>query len=290
MITDIAVTKCSSLSVLSSCKRDGNSWHRIEKDLYLGAKWFSNAYVHVQRKKVDELLPNDRVIMDIVIGRLDPSIGKKGEEDEQWDSRPEGIWIKHSAKRHASDEKMAVTGVDVLFGADAVDPRQGWEIKDGSLLLDSSNGDHQARLSIRKGKHIEPTKPVPRIRENGKFKILQVADLHLSTGLGKCRDAMPVGYNGGKCDADVRTLEFVGKILDEEKPDLVVLSGDQINGDTAPDAQTVRPAPSLEMSLLTIYRQFSSMLICLSNVKSLTYLSLETMTMKKHFRVVDKWL
>jgi len=30
----------------------------------------------------------------------------------------------------------------------------------------------------------------------------------------------------------------VGKLLDEEKPDLVVLSGDQVNGDTAPDAQS----------------------------------------------------
>jgi len=29
-------------------------------------------------------------------------------------------------------------------------------------------------------------------------------------------------------------------VLDEEKPDLVVLSGDQVNGDTAPDVQSVK--------------------------------------------------
>ena len=44
--------------------------------------------------------------------------------------------------------------------------------------------------------------------------------------------------DGRPCEADTRTLEFVGKILDDEKPDLVVLSGDQVNGDTAPDAET----------------------------------------------------
>lgn len=192
--------------------------------------------MHIQRKKERELKPDDRVILDITVGRLDPSVGKNGEGDERWESKSEGIWIKHSAKRHASDEKTAVTGVDVLFGPDAVDPREGWEIKDTALLLGSGEA-HQARLSIRRGSHSAPEKPEPRINENGKFKILQVADIHLSTGVGVCRDAMP--ENGKKCEADTRTLDFIGKMLDEEKPDLVVLSGDQVNGDTARDAQTV---------------------------------------------------
>jgi hypothetical protein len=236
VITDITVKKCSSLNVLSSCKIEGDNWHRIEKDLYLGSSYISSAYVHIQRKKEEELKPDDKVILDITVGRLDPSVGKKGEGNERWESKSEGIWVKRSEKRHASDEKMAVTGVDVLFGPDAVDPREGWEIKDTALLLGSGEA-HQARLSIRRGSHSAPEKPEPRIGENGKFKILQVADLHLSTGVGVCRDAMPA--DGKKCEADPRTLEFIGKMLDEEKPDLVVLSGDQVNGDTAKDAQTV---------------------------------------------------
>jgi len=235
VITDITVKRCSSVNFFSSCKVEGESWHRIEKDLYLGSSYFSSAYVDVQRKKEEELKPDDKVILDIVVGRLDPS-GKKGEGDERWDAKPEGIWVKSSAKRHASDEKTVVTDVDVLFGPDAVDPREGWEVKDTGLLLGSGEA-HQPRLSIRRGSHSAPTKPVLHIGENGKFKILQVADLHLSTGVGDCRDAMPA--DGSKCEADTRTLEFIGKMLDEEKPDLVVLSGDQVNGDTAKDAQTV---------------------------------------------------
>ncbi len=236
VVTDIKVTKCSILNVLSSCKVEGDNWHRIEKDLYLGSSHFSSAYVHIQRKKEEELKPDDQVILDITVGRLDPSTGKNGEGGEIWVSKPGGIWVKRSAKRHASDEKMAVTGVDVLFGPDAVDPREGWEVKDTALLLGSGE-THQPRLSIRRGIHSAPEKPVPRIGDNGRFKILQVADLHLSTGVGVCRDAMP--EDGKKCEADPRTLEFIGKMLDEEKPDLVVLSGDQVNGETAKDAQTV---------------------------------------------------
>jgi predicted MPP superfamily phosphohydrolase len=91
----------------------------------------------------------------------------------------------------------------------------------------------------------------PRIRKDGKFKIIQISDLHLSTGLGKCRDEEPrgmgmaAGKKGGdgrdseRCEADPRTLEFVGKVLDEEKVDFAVLSGDQVNGETAQDVQSV---------------------------------------------------
>ena len=63
-------------------------------------------------------------------------------------------------------------------------------------------------------------------------------DLHLSTGVGDCRDEYPV-VKDTKCEADPRTLEYVGKYLDEEKADLAVLTGDQVNGESSPDAQTV---------------------------------------------------
>ncbi|ESZ95955.1 phosphatase dcr2 [Sclerotinia borealis F-4128] len=236
VITDITVTKCSKINLFTSCKLDSDKWHRIEKDLYLGRGWVNSAYMHVQRKKEEELTSEDKVVMDVSVGRLDPATATKGESDERWESRPAGLWLKRSAKRHASDSNKAVNSVDVLFGADAVDPRDGWEMTGTPLLLDSSGEVQEARLSIRRGKLMTPIKPTPRIRDNGKFKILQAADLHLSTGTGECRDAMP--EDGGNCEADPRTLEFVGRILDEEKPDMIILSGDQINGETAPDAQS----------------------------------------------------
>jgi hypothetical protein len=208
--------------------------------LFLGKSWVSNAYIHIQRKKEEELIEGEKVVVDISVGRLDPNTDIKEsvkDTDDHWEKRNAGIWLKRSAKRHASDNVNAVTAVDVLFGADAVDPRQGWGIVGTALLLDTNNEGQEARLSVRRGKHAIQTRVVPRIKENGKFKIMQAADLHLSTGIGHCRDAMPA--DGSQCEADPRTMEFVGKMLDEEKPDLVVLSGDQVNGETAPDAQSV---------------------------------------------------
>ncbi len=239
VITDITVATCSSLNPLSRCKLNPEEWHRIEKDLYLNKGWVSSAYVHVKRSKEEELAEGEKVIHDVRLGRLDPATAEKGQGNERWEIRPAGIWLKRTSKRHASDSENAITAVDVLFGADAVEPRPGWEIKDTPLLLDTSGETQEARLSVRRGTPAKIEKPVPKVKKDGKFKIMQAADLHLSTGLGTCRDAEPASLNGGKCDADSRTLDFVGRILDQEKPDLVVLSGDQVNGDTAPDAQSV---------------------------------------------------
>lgn len=238
IITDITIARCSSLNVFSSCKLDPETWHRIEKDLYLGQTVMTSAYVHVRRKKEEELTTEDKVVIDITVGRLDPGTGMKGQADERWESRPAGLWIKRSAKRIASDSKQTITAVDVLFGDDAVEARYGWEIPEKStpLLLDGGLHIPSAHITVRRGSQHEATRPMLRIKENGKFKIMQVGDMHLSTGVGQCRDALP---EGEKCEADTRTLDFVAKILEDEKPDLIVLSGDQVNGDSAPDVQSV---------------------------------------------------
>ncbi|KAI8623805.1 calcineurin-like phosphoesterase [Xylariaceae sp. FL1651] len=238
VITDITITKCSKVNIFSSCKLDPDVWHRIDKNLYLGNAWVTSSYVHVQRKKEEELVADDRVIIDVKVGLTDPSTSVKGQADARWEARPAGLWILRSAKAHASDSKEAVTAVDVLFGDDAEEVRPGWKIEGTPLLLHLARDMPSAHVTIRRGRHEEPLKPQPRIKDNGKFKIMQLADLHLSTGVGQCRDAVPDEYEGGPCEADPRTLDFVSRLLEDEKPDLVVLSGDQVNGDTAPDAQT----------------------------------------------------
>ncbi|KAI1438833.1 calcineurin-like phosphoesterase [Xylaria sp. CBS 124048] len=239
VVTDITLVKCSKINIFSSCKLDPEIWHRIDKNLYLNNAWMSSAYIYVQRKKEEDLDPTDKVVIDVKVGSIDRSRGVKEQADVRWESRPAGLWILRSAKPHASDSKDAVVAVDVLFGDDAYEVRPGWEIRGTALLLDTNRHIPSVHVTIRREGYVEPPKrPVPRIRGNGKFKIMQLADLHLSTGVGICRDAIPDEYEGGPCEADPRTLDFVSQLLEEEKPDLVVLSGDQVNGETAPDAQT----------------------------------------------------
>ena len=211
----------------------------MEKDLYLSRGWLTHAFIHIERKRESELTEKDRVILDVRVGSLDPVTSEKNQGAERWESRAGGIWLKRTSKHRESDSVKAITAIDVLFGSDVVEARPGWELTSQALILPNAGGENQeAFLSVRRGPPIAIEKPTLRVRKDGKFKVLQVADLHLSTGPGICRDPEPPLHNGGKCDADPRSLTFITSVLDSEHPDLVVLSGDQVNGETAADAQS----------------------------------------------------
>ncbi|KAF2858548.1 Metallo-dependent phosphatase [Piedraia hortae CBS 480.64] len=230
VITDIQVAFCSSVNPFSVCRLDPSRWHRIEKNLYLDSAWVKSAWLHVQRKKEADLTADDRVVMKVKVGPREPT------DDGPWERRAAGIWLLRSGKRHNSDSDRVVTAVEILFGTDAVDPRPKWELDATPLGVDAIP---IPRLSIQHGQPAETKATTPRIRKDGKFKILQISDAHLATGTGNCRDALEAdGAFSNVCAADPRTLAFVERILDDEKPDLVVLSGDQVEGPAAPDTQT----------------------------------------------------
>lgn len=128
----------------------------------------------MKRKKETELIPRkDKIVVDVKVGRIKPvagaGVGVKGDEEEkgEWESRKGGVWIKRQFK----EDVNAVTAVDVLFGADAVEVREGWALREGSLTV----GDRLPRLTARRGPHVESKKPVVRMRKDHTLKIIQVS-------------------------------------------------------------------------------------------------------------------
>jgi predicted MPP superfamily phosphohydrolase len=71
-----------------------------------------------------------------------------------------------------------------------------------------------------------PKAPPLHFSRDGKFKIMQIADLHYSVSFGECRDTVinPCTHS------DNLTTSLLSRMLDAEKPDLVVFTGDQLNG------------------------------------------------------------
>ena len=65
---------------------------------------------------------------------------------------------------------------------------------------------------------------------------MQIADLHYSVSVGECRDV-----RFSSCSAsDNLTGTLLSQMLDAERPDLVVFTGDQLNGqDTSWDPKSV---------------------------------------------------
>ncbi len=247
VVTDLTISFCSPTDSPSVCALDPQRWHRIEKELYLHTAQQS-AWLHVAQAREKELTADDLVVTDIRVGELHPSIGSGS-----WKSRPGGIWVLRS--NYNGDCRQTVTGVDVLFGVDAVDPRPQWALMRSPLQLNAPPEVPVAILSVRHGRaRLRPDGPQTalRAREDGKFKIVQISDTHLVTGVGVCKDAIDGhGQPLPESEADPLTIDFLGGILDVEKPDLVILTGDQLHHDIL-DSQSALfkvVAPLIERSI-----------------------------------------
>ncbi|KAF4336549.1 metallo-dependent phosphatase [Fusarium beomiforme] len=187
-------------------------WYRIEKELILDESPRS-PWLYVALKGQDMLTAEELVVIDIRVNDAPPSPSSGG----SWERRPGGIWVLRGQFPGAIEK--VVTQVDVLFGKDAVDPRPHWVLMLSSLKL------------------------------NGKPEI---SDMHMVTGVGVCKDAIDAhGKDLPVSEADPLTIEFIGRILDVEEPDLMVLTGDQLHHDI-PDSQTAlfkAVAPIIERSI-----------------------------------------
>lgn len=252
VITDLTVCTFSPTASSSTCQLDPRIWHRIEKDLYLYA-YQQSAWLYVAVANEEDVAAEDLVVMDVRVGEPPPN-PSSGYLDA-WESRPGGIWVLRSKLPDNKNIDQAVTEVDVLFGEDAVDPRPQWDLIRSPLQLDDQPEVPVARLTVLHGraKLIPDARAALRVREeDGKFKIVQISDTHMVTGVGVCKDAIDAhGRNLSESEADPRTVDFMGRILDVEKPDLVVLTGDQLHHDI-PDSQSALfkvLAPIIERSI-----------------------------------------
>lgn len=247
VVTDLTVCIFSPEVSPSTCELDLRIWHRLEKDLYLYTSQQS-AWLYVALANEDELAAGDLLVMDIRVGKQPP----KHSSGHSWESRPGGIWVLRS--KFSGKIGQAVTDVDVLFGMDSVDPRPQWTLMRNSLQLNAQSKAPVARLSVLHGR----VKPRPdaraalRVKEDGKFKIVQISDTHMVTGVGVCKDAIDAhGKNLPESEGDPLTVEFIGEILDVEKPDFVILTGDQLHHDIS-DSQSALfkvVAPLIERSI-----------------------------------------
>ncbi|EHA58134.1 hypothetical protein MGG_16481 [Pyricularia oryzae 70-15] len=241
IVTDLTV-HFSSHSV-STCEPDSRTWHRIEKDLYLHTS-DQRAWVYIALANEQELAAKDLLVMDIIVG--DPPQNSKS----SWERRPGGIWVRRGEFNGKIDD--FVTEVDVLFGMDAVDPRPEWALIRSPIQLKCQADISVARLSILHGRAKLRPRATLRVRDDGKFRIVQISDTHMVTDVGLCKDAIDAhGNHLPWTEADPLTVKFIGEILDIEKPDLVVLTGDQLHHDIC-DSQSALfkvVAPIIERSI-----------------------------------------
>ncbi|TKY84643.1 hypothetical protein EX895_006545 [Sporisorium graminicola] len=124
----------------------------------------------------------------------------------------------------------AITELDLTYGDNP--PWPGFSV--AGIVSNSHPSMASARITLtyrRKPMRKPPLVPLT-FKPDGTFKILQLADLHFSVSPEPCRDfdAKDPRWSARGCLSKNDTLALVDAWLDTEKPDLVVLTGDQLNG------------------------------------------------------------
>ncbi|KAF5006528.1 hypothetical protein FDECE_7096 [Fusarium decemcellulare] len=226
VVTDLIVWFSHWTVSPSPRELDTKKWHRIDKELYLDQSQ-QRAWLYIALASRQDLASEDMLVMDISVGERpsDPGSGLS------WESRHYGIWLLRGKSSDVTEQP--VTKVDVLFGTDAVDPRPQWTLTRSWLQLPDQLKIPVVKLTVLHGAESGPDAPEAlRVRKDGTFKIVQISDTHMVTGVGECNDA--IDASGSRLQdsvADPLTVNFIGKVLDEEKPDLVVFTGDQLHHD-----------------------------------------------------------
>ncbi|KAH7093919.1 Metallo-dependent phosphatase [Auriculariales sp. MPI-PUGE-AT-0066] len=229
------VQLCAPKSNWEDSWRNGGSWVRVGPDLnQKSGFWYLNLYYRRTRRQDVPLITNITLLAQGDEATLEDKAAWKKVETSVRDGvrgvPPLYLWYKVGPKLQDYKEKNAtshlITELDVSYGDSPA--WYGFEKLPVAVFPGNDKVD-PVWLTYRRG----PAKPVPQsyplhfsAEKNGTYKILQVADLHFSTGRGLCRDTTV-----SPClDADAMTTTLLAKALDSENPDLVVFTGDQLNG------------------------------------------------------------
>ncbi|OJT14478.1 hypothetical protein TRAPUB_8978 [Trametes pubescens] len=251
-LSEIHITECMvdpffvpyiapDLCYPSTTKQDDalkGKWVRVERNLkeQLGFKSLNVFYRRTRRHDIP-LVTELRVLPDketpspfsSAWNRVAHPINPAGEKRYLW-YKTDRTWRDMTEAERRTD---IVTEIDVIFGSD--EPWYGFD-RANAAAFDGTDKKEPVWLTYRKGVKPPPRAPPLHFSRDGKFKIMQVADLHYSVSVGSCRDTILNPCTG----SDNLTSTLLGRMLDAEKPDLVVFTGDQLNGQgTSWDSQSV---------------------------------------------------
>ncbi|KAH9931932.1 Metallo-dependent phosphatase [Fomitopsis serialis] len=243
-LSEIEITRCfvdpwyaksftNDLCAPSTTKEDDaykGKWVRVPRNLNMQSGLMSlNIYYRRTRRHDIPLITDMRILPASATPtpltsdwhKVSRSISPSGDKLYLWYKTDKTLVQMTASQR----QQQLVTELDVLFGDDQ--PWYGFEKLDPPVLESMTLLQRQSVwLTYRRGVHAPPRAPPLHFTRDGRFKIMQIADLHYSVSAGTCRDTPLAPCS----NSDNLTNTLLGRMLDAERPDFVVFSGDQLNG------------------------------------------------------------
>ncbi|KAF7982612.1 hypothetical protein HWV62_27650 [Athelia sp. TMB] len=239
MLSELAIERCMMAAYLShlcfpktTSEEDATKgkWVRVNKNINAQSGLWSLILYYRRTRRLDvPLITEIKLLSEKDAAPTDPTWAKveRSVRDGVSGEPPMYLWYRrgNTGKEMTAEEKQSnlITEIDVSYGSDR--PWYGFKKLEPSVTVEKGRIQSEW-LTYRTGVHKPPPAPPLHFSHDGKFKILQIADLHYSIAHTDCRDTVL-----SPCiDSDNRTTTMLARVLDAEKPDMVVFSGDQLNG------------------------------------------------------------
>lgn len=226
-------------------------WVRVPRDLSKGVGHYYTEIYYRRAQTLDLASLNVKPITALRIldeDDLKNSIIKSELERDAWDTAGEGLrtgvwptklksahlWYTRSTNLNGTHNQAVrpINEISVIWSpkSDLTRPWWGFERLDKPVFDGDNEMDHiQCDIAVRRDLLRPPSPPSLTFQKDGRFKIMQISDLHFSASGGECQSANGVP-SCEKLGADTVTMEWLTKAILEAKPDLIVLGGDQLLG------------------------------------------------------------
>ncbi|KAF9432303.1 purple acid phosphatase [Entomortierella beljakovae] len=218
-ITHIATKACT----LPPCIMD-DSWTRVNRPIMTGT---IKRYLYLFYKSI----PHERPITDLHL-----SLTGDEEDDVDTEHIDTGVRYKNNnifvlyKRGQLGDKDNVIDNLAVLLGSNPVPPN--WISATFEQGTKQEIPDWGAQIIFRTSNNAVSKVPTLRFKRDGTFKIVQFADIHMATGPHSCHNTP----SSMECTGDINTIKMMERMLDAEQPDLVVYTGDNVDGLTSKDA------------------------------------------------------
>ncbi|KZV63009.1 Metallo-dependent phosphatase [Peniophora sp. CONT] len=254
-LTEITIERCMwSSSMIDLCSPHSSAdedatkgkWVRVDRDLNLQAGMWHLFIYYRRTRRIDVPLITNLALLPANSPEPKPSSSahswnrvERSVRDGVMRAPSLFLWyeVGPTLRDIGGDGKAnLITELDIVYGDGPA--WYGFDKLEGGPTMEASSGPGRSNvwLTYRRGVHPPPKAEPLHMSRDGRFKIMQVADLHFSISSGACRDPAEPCPGG----AYNYTSSLLGRTLDQEKPNLVVFTGDQLNGQgTVLDAKSV---------------------------------------------------
>lgn len=250
VISDVTIVKCRSFKFCQippgyvTVNPSMTFYKYAKSDLKKKKLYEYEYYLAVKLLSLDE---TTRIISGLSLEQHDGyEVVKVNDKEDNHFFKLYKKFIINNTEHPLPKDTPVLRSIDVLLGSnDLIDSRKFHQtlhlsteesvhpILSISMMSINQYEEYQKQIS-QEAKSVVKQDQILETSQN-KYKVMQLSDLHFGQDLGRCS----TGTADVKCSSDLKTLKFIESTIQQEHPDLIVITGDLIDVERSLDYKSI---------------------------------------------------